>query len=138
MMVPRAYLLVGLTVAAIGIAGALWMTRGRDTAPVAAAHGLPPAPTGAPAAPDLAGLDPEIVEQIHEALEAVNAAGHDADRWRALAVVYDANGIDQPAADCYARAVALRPADERCCSYPRPPYRNVPAAAQPQTPPKNR
>lgn len=113
-MVRWAYFFVILTVAALAIAGALWMTRGPDLAPVATRPGLPPAPMGTPAAPDLAGLDPEIVEQIHEALEAVNAAGHDADRWRALAVAYDANGIDQPAAACYTRAVELRPADERC------------------------
>ena len=58
-------------------------------------------------------LDPEIARLVRQALGRVAEAPGDASRWRGLAVIYDANALDDLAIRCYGRVLELNPNDVR-------------------------
>lgn len=57
--------------------------------------------TISPPYPDLAHADPEVVELIDDAVASVRLVPFSADRWAHLGMVYEANGMSAPAAECY-------------------------------------
>lgn len=111
------HLAFGLAVVAlVGLAAAWWMAMARrtpdaGTAAALRAHGTASSP---PAPVNLEALDPGILARLRPAMAAVRQRPGDPKSWRALGLVYDANEIFGPAAECYERVVTLRPADGRC------------------------
>jgi tetratricopeptide (TPR) repeat protein len=71
------------------------------------AMGVPPGP------PDLASTDPEVADAIRGAIEASRTARDDPGARARLGMIYEANGFDALAHECYRQALAVDPSQHR-------------------------
>lgn len=89
----------GATLLALAAAGGIWYTRSR--------------PVHEPPAPDLAGIDPEVVAFVKKERQQVVEHPGRAHGWGRLAMVYMANGFAPEADICLREAERLDPHDPR-------------------------
>ncbi len=52
---------------------------------------------------DLTHADPEVVELIDDSIFVLRLVPFSAERWATLGMIYEANGMEGPAAECYER-----------------------------------
>ena len=61
---------------------------------------------------DLTHADPEVIEHIDDSIFALRLVPFSAERWATLGMVYEANGMEGPAAECYEHSLQ-RSEDDR-------------------------